>query len=642
MSITMPRFLRLRYLLLYALIYLAYSNIEVRWVLERPVTRAITTQLSKAGFPDTTFTVSELTFGHLSLDHIKLDPDGVNTIDNITVTYSPWSLLWGRVDDIIITKPDFIFSADSPPPLPQTSGPSSTPFRLSTLPFQNLSVTDLSLAYAGDDISPSVTGKVGMTTNDNGQKQLSFDMTGAQKDLSLKLTGSVTEDSNQTLHVILDIPEARFDIPNILMMSRAHGKFDITIPTNAPISANGEWAAGAMRIGNFPLDNISLVVQGRKPDFSLIGNADITGLPQSNLSLRLSEDQNGAQLIAQISGTSPQGFLKLAAPTITAPMPEHQKFVITLDLKDNDLAALFTAPYSGGLFLYGDDATPFLSMSVGCNTSITDCTLNIPETTLTASQINPFIEPLLADYGLMFNNGAVTFSGAITPLASPTPQYAFQAKSKNMSIDWQGLSLSRLAFDVTRDINGTYQIKPGSANVMNGSINVNAIKISSAGDGRTTMRLNKIDLADLSQFIRIEGLDVTGTATGNIPVTLNAWKPAFDRGGKIDGFKGSIKYTPPSYPGFLGGTDDRMKVLRNTLQDYTFDSMNLNFSGDPFGTVSATLAAKGRNESLFKDRPIHINLNIDGPLTPAIKQLIPYFGSTDHTQDALTDNNQDE
>lgn len=626
----MLRFFRLRYILLYILLFVGYTHFDARWIFERPVAHAISSYLKSIGFKDSTFQIVSLTFSNITIETIKLDSESINTIDKIHVTYSPLGLIFGRVKDINITKPDFIFSADSRPNLSFISSKAENsphrPFLLSTLPFQSLNVTDLSLAYAGDDINPGVTGNITLKTNDRGDKELSFHMIGAQKDLSLNITGTMTESPDKTIHLNLEIPEARFDIPNILMMSRAHGNFDITIPNDSPLSANGEWVAGAMRIGTIPLDNISLVIQGRKPDFSLIGNADITGLPQSNISLRLADDANGAQLIAQISGNSPQKLFKVMVPKSSILLPERQKFVITLDLKDKDLSQIFTAPYDGAVFIYDDQAAPFISVSLNCPTGYFDCKITASRTALSTRQMNAFLEPVLADNGLILESGDITVNGHITPFSAPVPLYDFQIASNNMAINWQGLPLSNLNFNITRDQNGSIDSKPGSAYLMDGQVSTTSLHLSPDGNGLNKAEINKIDLALLSQFVRIDGLDVSGRATGTVPIRFKSWIPAFDQGGKIEGFKGGIKYSPSTYPGFLAGNSEQIKILRDTLQDYTFDSLNLNFAGDPMGTVKATLAAKGRNESLFQDRPIHINLNIDGPLAPAIKQLIPYFG----------------
>jgi hypothetical protein len=626
----MFRFLRIRYLLLYALVIYGASFLGWQWALERPVRYAIDRTLAQYGVTHPSYTIDALSGQRFHARDIRLDKDGINTIESITVTYSPWSLIWGRVKDMTITAPDFIFGDDVQWKSDATSGGFKIP-KLKDLPFDNLTIKNLSLSLATNTINPNIGGDVTFTTTADGTRALLLGLKGAQKDFTLALNGTITETRPGGLNIKIDIPQAKMDLPHF-MMSRAHGTLELDYVPGSPLSANGEWVAGAMRIGNVPLDGVSIIARGRKPDFSVIGNAGISGAPMTNISLRIAEDADSAQILAQISGESPQKLARILAPDMAIPFPSSQKFVATIDFKDTDLAALFSYPHKGNVFLYDEGTAPFISAAVECHDTVQSCTLKLPRTALNVPEVNQFLEPAMAEYGLSLLSGKGDISGAFYPFAEPTPQFQLQTKLDNISGEWQGLAFRKARADITLGLDGAASIKDISINAFDGTIKTSPLHLNTEHSGVFSVTLNKIDLAQLSKFARVQGLAVTGRASGTLPIQITQGTPKITKGGSIASVSGTLKYAPKSYPPFLSGADDRMNVLRNALENYKFDSLDLDFSGDPMGDVSATLAAKGRNETLFGKRPIHINLKIDGPLAPAIKQLLPYMGSNDPTE----------
>jgi hypothetical protein len=621
----MLRFLRLRYLLLYAILIAAYSYVDLQSIVRGPLTRAINNHLAAHGFAEPRYDITTLSLTQLVLENIQLDPQGINTIDRVEARFTPWGLAWHRrLDDLIITRPDLIFGLDqltNPPATPR--GASS--FSLASLPTDDLTIRDLSLSLATGTVNPSIAGDVTLASTTNGEQTLLFNLSGSQKDFSLSLKGRITEDSNRAMSINIDVPEARFDIPGILMMARARANIDLSIRPNTPIAAKGELVAGAMRIGILPLDNVSLVASGSKPDFSLIGNAGITGMPMTNISLRLTEDRDQASMLVQLSGDNPQKLAQTLIPKGGPNLGTSQKYVAAIDMKDTSLVDLISAPYGAGIFIYDDKPKPFLKAALNCPTGPADCQIQLPDTQLVATSINAFIGPMLADYGLEWTRGTATVSGTFNAPFN-APQWRASATIKDATLNWQGLDIEQLATTFVRGEKGAINVGATQAGVLGGKLSTTALSITPEGNGTTTATFRNLDLAELGRFVRIDGLDLTGTASGTLPISLERFTPTIKKGGTLSGSKGLIQYRPGQYPGFLGGDDERMGVLRQSLENYRFDSLTLDFSGDPMGDVTATLAAKGRNEKLFGTRPIHINLKIDGPLAPAIKQLLPYLG----------------
>lgn len=598
--------------------------------------KQVNNTFARMGYAQPRYDVTAFTWHNMSLQNIQLEPEGISTIDSIDATFSFTDLIRGRINTVTVNRPDLIFGADDP------AAPAKTPdfsglsrFSLQDIPAKQIEINDLSLSYASESFNPSITGKISILTDDQKTRKLVLNLESEQKDLTMIINGNMTEDVSRKKSLKLEFPEIRFDIPGA-RLSRASGKLDVSISPNAPMSIQGEVTAGAMKIGNLPLDGLTLVASGTKPDLSIIGNAAITGLPQSNLSLRVSEDAKGARLLVQLSGEAPQALLNLLAPGAEIPLPAQQKFALALDLNDKDMWALLSPPYNAAEFLYLDDQKPTLAATLSCPTFSFACVMQLPQTRLSAAQISPILGPMLSERGLSIEGGDALVSGILKGAYDADGNLSLttnvEAAGNNMAIGWQTLHLTDLNFALSRQNDGLMTIANLSAKTLDGKISAGKISLTGRGEGSGSITLDKINLEKLNKVASIKGLDISGEMSGTIPISFRNGKLIAGSDSKLASLSGQIHYAPTDYPAFLSGDDDRMNILRQALQDYQFDEMTLTFSGDLTGNLQATLAAKGRNETLFGERPIHINLNISGPLAPTLRQLMPTINASSAPQ----------
>jgi hypothetical protein len=84
---------------------------------------------------------------------------------------------------------------------------------------------------------------------------------------------------------------------------------------------------------------------------------------------------------------------------------------------------------------------------------------------------------------------------------------------------------------------------------------------------------------------------------------------------------GYISYLPDQYPDALAGEDMRLQTVRDALTDFRFHDLQADISGPVSGELKVSLQAKGTNKKLFDERPIHFNLNLEGPLAPLAKSF---------------------
>jgi len=98
---------------------------------------------------------------------------------------------------------------------------------------------------------------------------------------------------------------------------------------------------------------------------------------------------------------------------------------------------------------------------------------------------------------------------------------------------------------------------------------------------------------------------------------------------------GEFRYAPVSFPTALQGDDQRMKTVREALSHFKFTQLELSIDGPLEGSLKTTLKAKGTNPR-FDDRPIELNINLEGALGSALSQVLnPSAFTTDKAQNVL-------
>ena len=170
----------------------------------------------------------------------------------------------------------------------------------------------------------------------------------------------------------------------------------------------------------------------------------------------------------------------------------------------------------------------------------------------------------------------------------------------------------------------TIKLSSFNTKVWDGSLSAKTISLSPKGVITSPVRLNlnNFELGKLIELLKISGLKAKGLFSGYITLS-NSEKGLVISDGELNNIDdGFIQYQPDEYPKALQGNDPRMNTVRDALTNFTFNDLQTHISGPLDGDLKVTLNAKGRNEKLFDERPIHLNLSIEGALSPLLKSFL--------------------
>lgn len=166
------------------------------------------------------------------------------------------------------------------------------------------------------------------------------------------------------------------------------------------------------------------------------------------------------------------------------------------------------------------------------------------------------------------------------------------------------------------------------------TISVDAIKTSLAGgilnirpfiwygDGRKNTIVLDLKNMKLAALVGDDApVTATGSVSGTIPVTYQGADVTINNGILKSDAPASFKYTPKEMPAALQGNDPRMETVRLALSDYHYETLEVTLDGPLNGNLKTTFKAKGKSPA-FQNRPVNLNLNLEGALAAALSQAL--------------------
>lgn len=219
---------------------------------------------------------------------------------------------------------------------------------------------------------------------------------------------------------------------------------------------------------------------------------------------------------------------------------------------------------------------------------------------------------------------SVTLTAPITSLQDNKKSAAYQVSLGTDKTPRQFTTTGKIVYDIAEG-NALLDLQKTNISIAGGKIDVSPFSVSSDYAGipplSLSLKVASVDMGKLASLADVKGLNAKGRLSGVIPVTYSKDGIVFGKGSlKSDG-SGTFAYTPDQFPQSLQGDDPRMETVRKTLSDFRFSKFSIDMSGSVDDKMKTSLSAEGTNPALG-DRPIHLNLNLDGDLGAVLKQTL--------------------
>lgn len=599
----------------YSLIAIAIAAI-LGWFYAAPIIarHVIISSLHKSGFADAKIDNITTIHGGLLIDHIQLDKNGFSEATNVQILISPKSFFLPQ--NIKIKSISLLGEMDQNgkitiagfTPSKNESYQASKQNYAALFPLKELSLDGINIDIDTPAGIVAVQGKIFITKNSN-KLDIQISSWAEQSALTYNATaqGSWTEQSGWIAEA--DIQDARMNIQPY-KATRLSGKISINNNT-----WSGKIKAGALKYKETGVNNATIIINEKAPHITIAA-------------------ENPANTGATI-GTN-----------------------LTFQRNDNTINTSWTIALNN---------TPALNGTLSYNLETEKLTGLLNSTDIPLQEIEKFIGKD-AIKNLSIESGTLKINGNISlekTSKEPVIEGQGQITLKNASLDYSGYKIKNLnsainianwlpfktqerqkatiekitsthTFDNAEII---YNLMPihihtATANIAQGTISsADFTLVNNSTNKDIILTLKNLSIQEIINKAEIKGLETKGTISGIIPLNIKSGKLNIKEAKIISDNAGSIQYTPDTFPPALSGDTPHMQTVRQALSDFRFESLNIALDGDLDNDMKTTLKASGKNP-IFGDRPINLNLNLEGALAPAILQTL----QPSHLADKLKEN----
>src|SRR3989338_2179567 len=219
---------------------------------------------------------------------------------------------------------------------------------------------------------------------------------------------------------------------------------------------------------------------------------------------------------------------------------------------------------------------------------------------------------------------SITLTAPIASLQDNLKKATYQVHLGTDKTPRQFVSTGNIVYD-TEKWSALLDFEKTNISIAGGDIDISPFSFPSDYDGTPplslSLKVTSDDMGKLADLADVKGLNAKGRLSGTIPVTYSKDGIIFGSGSlKSDG-AGTFAYTPDQFPASLQGDDPRMETVRKTLSDFRFSKFSVDMSGSVDDKMKTSISAEGTNPALG-ERPIHLNLNLDGDLGAVLKQTL--------------------
>ena len=189
-----------------------------------------------------------------------------------------------------------------------------------------------------------------------------------------------------------------------------------------------------------------------------------------------------------------------------------------------------------------------------------------------------------------------------------------------------GLPLTDLSADYALTGDGTAVVRQGAVNVAGGQITLtDAVFPLNGGDGAFALGVQNLDMGLLATQAAIDGLSVTGTLSGSVPLRSDKTGYHFVEGLLRSDSPGQVIYKP-SAPSPALSENQGGALLLQALSNFTYDRLSLTLNGPLAEEINLLVGLAGKNPDLYGGYPIEFNLSLTGRLTQILRQGVVGYG----------------
>lgn len=166
----------------------------------------------------------------------------------------------------------------------------------------------------------------------------------------------------------------------------------------------------------------------------------------------------------------------------------------------------------------------------------------------------------------------------------------------------------------------TFQLLPAPAlriqamrmDLAGGELSVSPFVIDLVQPGmRTVVGLRQIDITEVFTLVGVAGLAGTGRIDGSIPMTVSGGRVQVRDGRLAASGPGVLRLRSDTLPKQVTDAGESMALVLRALEDFHYDTLEIELDGSPSGDGAITLRIKGRNPAVLEGHPFNLNIRFE-------------------------------
>lgn len=622
---------------------------------------AFRSAMKSAGFPAARYESLSFGAGGASFDHVVLDADSFSTIENVFATYTLRGLLFGGKIETLSLKNAVLTGEWRSGAAPSIAGwvpggkpdaPLSLP---GTFPFSSLNIDTLRLDLDTPEGGITLRTNAALSVSPQGEATFQASMEGKQYQLSLKAALSGKRSADGKWSVEANIENGRINLESFTF-SRIDGWISASGGPGTPEpTLSGQLTAGKLAAGWVQMQSLNAALDGTPEAPHLIANGAAAGVPGLALALEVKNDALNATLSAAgktdlrdylaLTAKSlkrpapplqaiPKGFSALSLRLTREPTPANQPGLRRYSLSLSDAGKTLDA-YSDlmwdGKTLAGTVQTGPVALEAAAllfpaalpdGWQITDGTCDVQ------GQIAATYDStgLRIDGPLKIKLKDVDADSPVVRIEKANGSFVFDSLTPPVTTGFQTLTVGRadiglpiddVSADIKMDPSGIVTVQNAGGDFAGGRIEAASFDIQGGAFRGLDVRLSDIDLTRAVKAFRAKDMSLSGTLDGRMSLSGKPGEPVYAQG-RIEARApgGLVRYAPDPVPAFLAGDDPGLETARLALENLAYEALSIDFKGPLGGDMETHLIARGYNSKAFGDRPVELNLNLQGAILP--------------------------
>jgi len=166
----------------------------------------------------------------------------------------------------------------------------------------------------------------------------------------------------------------------------------------------------------------------------------------------------------------------------------------------------------------------------------------------------------------------------------------------------------------------TFQLLPAPAlriqamrmGLAGGEMSVSPFVIDLVQPGvRTVVALRQIDISEVFTLVGVAGLSGTGRIDGSIPLKVTDGRVQVDGGRLAASGPGVLHLRSDTLPKQVTDAGESMALVLRALEDFRYDTLEIELEGGPSGDGTITLRIKGSNPAVLEGQPFNLNIKFE-------------------------------